>query len=340
MRLLFRPEAVEAQRQQWLGRVQLVRPLSLTLLTAGALLALALVIAFLSLAQYTRKATAGGVLMPDLGLIRLVPSGPGVVLERHVSEGQMVSAGDVLFVLALERPLFGADIQARVQRSLEERRRSLQDSVRQQQALSTSQHAALTRRLEALALETTQLDAEARLQQQRLALAQQAQARLEALQRDQFVSSAQVQAKSEEVLALQASAQTLARQRAALERERAELEGESNALPLQARNAVSGIERDLAQLSREAAEVDAERRVVVRAPQAGTVSAVLAEPGQSVSAQSAMASLVPRGSTLFAHLYAPSSAVGFVRPNQPVRLRFEAFPYQKFGHLAGRVLQV
>ncbi|MBC7940186.1 MAG: HlyD family efflux transporter periplasmic adaptor subunit, partial [Chitinophagaceae bacterium] len=199
---------------------------------------------------------------------------------------------------------------------------------------------ALTRRLEALALETTQLDAEARLQQQRMALAQQAQARLEALQRDQFVSSAQVQAKSEEVLAFQASAQTLARQRAALERERAELEGENNALPLQVRNAVSSIERDLAQLSREAAEVDAERRVVVRAPQAGTVSAVLAEPGQSVSAQSAMASLVPLGSTLFAHLYAPSSAVGFVRPNQPVRLRFEAFPYQKFGHLAGRVLQV
>jgi membrane fusion protein len=32
--------------------------------------------------------------------------------------------------------------------------------------------------------------------------------------------------------------------------------------------------------------------------------------------------------------------VGFVRPNQEVRLRFEAFPYQKFGHQNGHVLQV
>ena len=35
MRLLFRPEAVEAHRQQWLGRVQLVHPLSLSLITTG-----------------------------------------------------------------------------------------------------------------------------------------------------------------------------------------------------------------------------------------------------------------------------------------------------------------
>ena len=31
---LFRPEVAEAQRQNWLGQVQLVRPLSLSLLTA------------------------------------------------------------------------------------------------------------------------------------------------------------------------------------------------------------------------------------------------------------------------------------------------------------------
>jgi membrane fusion protein len=67
---------------------------------------------------------------------------------------------------------------------------------------------------------------------------------------------------------------------------------------------------------------------------------VLAEPGQSVSPASALASLIPAGAKLQAHLFAPSGAVGFVRPDQEVRLRFEAFPYQKFGHQGGHVLQV
>ena len=181
---------------------------------------------------------------------------------------------------------------------------------------------------------------EATLQRQRLTLAEQSLARLQSLQAQQFISEAQVQAKTEEVLGLRAAAQALARQGAALGRERAELEGELRTLPLTAGNTVGGIERDLAQLAQEAAEQDGDRRLVVRAPQAGTLSAVLAEPGQSVTPASALASLVPEGATLQAQLFAPSSAVGFVRAEQPVRLRFEAFPYQKFGHQPGHVVQV
>jgi membrane fusion protein len=40
---------------------------------------------------------------------------------------------------------------------------------------------------------------------------------------------------------------------------------------------------------------------------------------------------VPSGARLLAHLYAPSSAVGFLRADQPVLLRYDAFPYQKYG---------
>ena len=43
---------------------------------------------------------------------------------------------------------------------------------------------------------------------------------------------------------------------------------------------------------------------------------------------------------LEAEMFAPGRAIGFVRPGQSVRLRFQAFPYQKFGHHEGRVSQV
>jgi membrane fusion protein len=340
MRRLFRPEAIESRRLPGLGPVQLVRPLSLAWLTIGAAAAALAVVAYLSLAQYTRKATTLGVLTPDLGVIRLVPAAAGTVIERHAGEGQAVRAGDVLFVVALERPLMAENSRERVQRSLDERQRSLRNAAQMQTALVRSQQQALERRLQAMGLELAQLDGEVGLQQQRLALARQALARLESLQGEQFISPAQVQTKSEEVLALQTQAQTLTRQRAALERERAELEGELRALPLQASSSVGALERERALLSREDAELDAERRLVVRAPQDGTLSAVQAEAGQAVSPASVLASLVPAGAKLQAHLYAPSSAIGFVQTEQAVRLRLEAFPYQKFGHLTGQVLQV
>jgi membrane fusion protein len=51
-------------------------------------------------------------------------------------------------------------------------------------------------------------------------------------------------------------------------------------------------------------------------------------------------SIVPADNKLEAHLYGPSRAVGFVRPGQRVLLRYQAFPYQRFGHHEGVVASV
>ncbi len=337
---LFRQEAMVAQLHAALGSVQLVRPLSLSWLTALALVALAAVLLFLTQAQYTRRTTVQGVLVPDQGLIRLVPTAAGAVLERRVHEGQAVAAGEVLFVLALDRSHLAPGAQHEVRRSLEQRQRSLSEAATQQHSLTQTRRAALDRRLAALREERAQIDAEAALQAQRLVLAEKTGARLRALEAEQFISSAQVQAKGEDMLALRAAAQSLLRQRAALDRERAELEGERQALPLVAQGLASSLQRDQALLARESAELDAERQLVVRAPQAGTMSGVLAQVGQSVAPGAALASLVPAGAQLQAQLFAPSSGVGFVQPGQAVQVRYEAFPYQKYGHRAARVLEV
>lgn len=337
---IFRREVLESQQSSWIGEIQLVRPLSLALLTGGVALSVLAAAAFLAFGEYTRKVRVGGVLVPDRGVIRLVPPQDALVLERRVAEGASVRAGDVLFVLSLDRAAAAGDTQAAVQRTLVEREASLGEAADQQRALLANQRAALERRLADMQRERSALDAEAALLMQRIALAQQAQAQVESLRADNFVSSAQVQAKVGELLALQAQRQALERQRGAHEREITTLEAQRRELPLQAASRVGALERERAELAQKRAESEAQRRLVVRAPQDGVVSTVLASPGQTVTATSALASLVPAGATLQAHLYAPSSAVGFLRAAQPVLLRYHAFAYQKFGHQHGRIEQV
>jgi membrane fusion protein len=337
---LFRTEVGDAQRAAWLGRIQLIRPLSLSLLTACAALAVASVLAYLWLGYYTSKARVPGVLVPDLGVIRLMSPESATVVELMAREGQTVKRGDVLFVLSVDRATGRGDAQAAVQRSLGEKERSLQDAVRQQQELLATQRTALARQLADRRDELVQLEAQAALQRQRLVLAEQALARLESLRADNFISSAQVQAKSEEVLAVQAELASLARQRATQQREIGTLEAQDRELPLRARASTGELERDLATVAQAAAEAEARHRVLLRAPSDGVLGTVLAEPGQAVSPAAALATLVPAGAQLQAHLYAPSSALGFVRPDQSVLLRYQAYPYQKFGHQTGQVLQV
>ena len=105
---------------------------------------------------------------------------------------------------------------------------------------------------------------------------------------DNFISSAQVQTKTEEVLGLKAQLQALERQQAAHRREIGALEAKQRELPLSEASEQGEIERELAELAQESAENEALRRIVVRAPQDGTVTALSAEPGQSVGAQAVL----------------------------------------------------
>jgi membrane fusion protein len=338
---LFRPEVLEGQKQGWLGSIQLIRPVSMGLLTAFVAVVAVVVGIYFYAGQYTQKARVTGFLVPDRGVIRLLPPQAATVVERHAREGVAVRQGDVLFVLSLDRAtLSGGDTHETVQASLVARERSLQAASQQKQQLQQARMQALEQQLVDMRRELAQMGAEAGLHRQRLALAQQTQARLESLRAENFVSAAQVQGKAEEVLGLRAQLQALERGQAAHQREIGQLEAQRRELPLQAQAQQGEIERDLATLSQASAENEALRRIVVRAPQDGTVTAVQAEPGQAVSPNLPLASIVPRGANLQAYLFAPSSAMGFVRADQDVLLRYQAYPYQKFGHQSGKVLQV
>ena len=337
---LFRPEALEHRDRDWLGSIQLTRPVSLSLLTWFAVLVAAAVATYLVLGEYTRKARVSGYLVPDRGVIRLVAPQPATVVESHAADGRSVRRGDVLFVLDIGQATLSGDTQAAVQSSLALRERSLHGAARQRTQLEQSQLDALDRQIDAMRREFDSMAAETDLQRQRLALAQQAQAQFESLRNQNFVSAAQVRAKAEEVLNVRAQVQGLERQRAAHQREIASLQAQRRDLPLRAQAAQGEIDRDLAALAQQAAESEARQRVVVRAPEDGVLSGVLAEPGQAVTPAVALASLLPAGARLQAQLFAPSSAVGFVRADQTVELRYQAFPYQKFGHQSGEVVQV
>jgi membrane fusion protein len=340
MGTLFRPEALEHRQREWLGSIQLTRPVSLAVLACFAVLVAASVAAYLVLSEYTRKARVTGYLAPDRGVIRLVAPQSATVVESHVSEGRAVRRGDVLFVLAVGQVTQSGDTQAAVQDTLASRESILRGAARQRSLLERNQLAAVDAQIDEMQREFASMKAEADLQRQRLVLAEQAFTQYESLRGDNFVSPAQVRAKAEDVLNVKAQLQGIERQRATRTREIAALQAQRRELPLRAEAAQGEINRDLAALAQQSAESQARQRIVVRAPQDGVVSGVLAEPGQTVTPAVALASLLPADAKLQAYLFAPSSAVGFVRARQAVQLRYQAFPYQKFGHQTGEVLQV
>lgn len=263
-----------------------------------------------------------------------------------------MKAGDVLLVLSTERHSISqgtttatTSAGAEVARAIVARRLTLEAerSLREQQTKLREQ--ALTERLRLMHSQAKQAGQERDWQRQRVRLARTTMNRQEALAQAGFVSPAQLQTKQEEQLDATGRLQSLERNLLALASDTAAVQGELRLLNTQLQSELAQIDRNIESSKQESAENDTRRQVVITAPFAGTITAMHWQPGQAVQAGNNLLTLVAAGTTpnanaLQAHLYAPSRTVGFVAAGQPVYLRYDAYPYQKFGMQLGKVTAV
>lgn len=338
---LFRAAAVAARKRDGLGAIVLVRPISFTFLTAFAAAIAGGLVSVACFASYTAHATLRGRLVPERGVIDVTTQQAGTIVEKRAAEGARVAAGDALLVLSSERlTRTGAVLAAAVGAELEQRRTSLAEQIDNTRRLESTERAALRARREALGAETASLAEALTAKRRRLALAERAAQRYADVRARGFLSEEQWAMREAELLEQQSGLEALEREDAALARLAAELDERIETLEPRYANAVAELERALAATERELVENDARRATVVTAPQPGTLTGVAAEVGQPVEPGAVLARIVPNEPTLVAELFAPSRAVGFVAVGDAVRLRYAAFPYQKFGHARGTVTGV
>ncbi|MBP6422450.1 MAG: HlyD family efflux transporter periplasmic adaptor subunit [Propionivibrio sp.] len=338
---LFRAAALGAQQAKLLGDIILIRPLSYRLLTGVAVLIALMVIVFLAWGTYTKRSTVLGQLLPDTGLVKVYVPQVGIVQEKRVMEGSRVHKGEVLYVLSSERHsgTLGS-IQAAISQQVESRRESLHEEIAKTRKLQEDERDGLAKRIGGIETELRKLDNLLDGQHSRVNLGEDTVARYQGLLNQDYISREQLQQKQEELLDQRARLQGMERERIGVERELALRKNEFAGLTLKHQNQVSQLERGISTIDQELAESEAKRQIYITAPESGIATAVVAEVGHAVDGSRALVSIVPTDARLQAHLYAPSRAVGFVRLGDAVLLRYQAYPYQKFGHARGKVISV
>jgi len=331
----------------------------LALVLAGALLA------FGAWGKVARKVRVPGVLMPQWGTVELSPAISGVLLEQRVKEGDWVEQGQVLFVVNTDKSSAEGSTASLLASHLAQRRSTLLAERASRLAQNRQREVHLADRIHSLSVETAQATQEHALAKRRVELAQKTSARFEQMAAEGFVSDIQAQSKQEELIDLQARLENTLRNGLALSREQNAAEADLALLQKQLAIDLLQLERNLASLDQETAEIQSRKTSSVLAPQAGQVSTVHLSLGALAQAGQTIASLVPRTTslvsshmsshlssqmstyapdpsahTLVAALFAPTRTAGFIQPGQEVWLRLAAYPYQKFGLAKGRVLKV
>lgn len=97
---LFRNEAIDARRAPAYAEPLLPDPRSHTIAAFAAIACLAAGIALVALLEVPRRATVRGFIVPDLGVVRVHPPLATTLRTLAVREGERVSVGQLLAVLA------------------------------------------------------------------------------------------------------------------------------------------------------------------------------------------------------------------------------------------------
>lgn len=334
---LFRNE-IFLRRNRLAGDIAISVPVPWRIVNFLIFGSVSMVMLFLSQASYSRVETVTGAVVPETGVALIVPTRPGIIAALSVRDGQNVSAGEQLGAIRAEED--GAMKQspaALVEAAIAQQDLSLAAQSAAAEASAQAQSSQLAAQRAGLVAEIGQLQSQIVTQNALIASARTDLDRAYSIANRGFISGRDLQVREETLLARQQGLSQLKQLLAAKRATLIENEGAAVQVSAQARAQTASLSAIRAQVAQQEATTAGMRSYVLRAPVSGRVTALTARVGQPVTPQGQLMAIVPAGAKLQAELAVPSSAIGFVKAGQEVRLAIDAFPYQRFGTITGRV---
>ena len=338
---LFREEVLRARRTSWLGAIHLAQPLGHRFLTIAVVIVASAVVLFLACGTYTRRSTVSGRLVSTQGLATVLAPSTGVLTRLQVFEGSQVKQGEAIGVVHVpSSTIANGDTLAALEQHFLQRRSGLEQAFRAETRQRRVQQQSAISQLAEAERELVQIELEAQTKQQQIQIANETLQRLLRLEDSQYVSILQIKQQEATGLEYKGQLHELQRQAIAARRTLAQLRQASLEAPDQQDVAAANLARQIAELDQERVQVQATTDLVITAPVAGIVATQIVKPGQAVQQNQPLLSVLPKTDHIEAELLIPSRAIGFMTNGDRVLLRYQAFPYQKFGHQPGTVSRI
>ncbi|MGI9252062.1 MAG: HlyD family secretion protein [Pseudohongiellaceae bacterium] len=338
---LYRPEALAYLGTRSFGQISIRQPLSLRLLTVGFVLIMLVMVLFVISNEYARKETVLGYLRPEPALIRVTTPAQGLVERIFTVAGSPVAVGDALLEISNERSMSSGENAGSVMLAeLEAQRRRLQQELANINRQATLEQERNDNRHTLLQASMEQIDRERELGESRLQLAEEELAAAATLVANNYITESGLRQLQEQVLSAATALNNVEQRGQSLRIDLDEVRYLIDNTPLAREGQANRLRNELSELARRITDIESVATLLIRAPVAGTITALNTSVGDAVSGGRQLLTIIPDGAVLEARLMIPSRAAGFVDVGQPVRLMYDSFPYQKFGTYPGTVTAI
>lgn len=335
---LFREKAVANQAARLDGDVAIYQPVPSKVLFGALLLVVFIAIVFLCSASFHRKETVIGFISPDNGLSKVLSPTTGVLQKLIVSTGDRITKGQPIALIKIpQHTASGQSVTTEMAQATATQINLIE--ARMQKATAAFDKELETIK-ESISYNMNSL-AQTRLQiehaSERLRIQSNRYTALVTVFDDGAIARNDVEAQQEQVILHKQQVAELHSREQQQANEVARLERRLELLPSQHAQNMAVLESEIAGLTQQLTRTQANSEWLVTAPASGTITNVALSQGTSVRNQQYLLTIMPDNSNLKATLLVPSRAYGFVKTGQSTKLRFDAFPYQRFGIFDGVV---
>ncbi|WDE03617.1 HlyD family efflux transporter periplasmic adaptor subunit [Thalassomonas viridans] len=338
---LFRQEAVSHQSERLTGAVSLAQPFSIKFTVATIISITLVIVAFLFNAEYSRKETVRGFLMPSKGVIKSFASQGGTIERLWVKEGDKVVKGQALATLIVQKNATeGVDLSIQLIEQLDTQSRLLKDEIAQHHSLKNQEILNLETKEIAFKNEKIALEKQLTLAIEKLSLLSTQQKDFNLLNENGYLSNLEKDRQQQALLEAKQEKQNLERLLLQQQHELRQVTFERANIPQQYKLSINNLKRQQADLQRQLAQVKNNYKYIVTASNSGVVTGIQVVEGEILKQVKPLLHILPEGSELIAELLLPTRSAGFVQKGHYARLRFDAFPYQRFGFIQSEITRI
>jgi membrane fusion protein len=291
------------------------------------------------LGSYTRRENLRGMLTPASGLVDVFAPQNGAIRSIAVTDGQTVHTGDLLYVIDTDTTSRDGATQERILASLRHQRDLLNAQIATKEQLRSAQDRDLQDKAANLRSQVDQDAVQISVQSAFTDVLQRQYNDFSSYVSKGISSNNELQVRQQAWMQAKNTLEGLRNQKLRSEAELTDVEYQLRTNDPRTDSEIGTMHSQILDIDQKIANSEANRSVEIRAPGDGTVTAIMAYAGQTIATNTPLLKIVPN-TELTAELLAPSSAVGFIVPGERVLLRYNAFPYQKFGQYWGTVAGV
>jgi membrane fusion protein len=337
---LFRSESLRARQLAWQGRPAVFLGFPALFTTLASIVLAAAAAALITFGSYARRVDMEGAVLPSTGVIEISAVSAGRIETLSVKEGQPVRKDALLYTLDVDTTTKGGGTQQQIIKTQKAEREMLAREIERKTRMSAESATELRQKIETLNAEINQAGAQISEQQGFVKKVSHDYLLFSSLVKQHMVSLDELNMRQQAWIGSLTRLQDLESGQLHLRAELKDAQSQLTTATQTSSDELDTLTSRMLEIDEQLASSEAHRSVEIRAPIDGVVTAIVGEPGQTVAADAPMLKIVPRRAPLQAELLAPSSAIGFIHEGRRVRLRYSAFPYQKFGEYWGTVRTV